>query len=305
MADLLLVNPSAGGGRAADVLPALREFATRQGWNVQICVTENPADLAAQARMAARTGRKRILVLGGDGTFQVLINAVAGYPEIVLGVIPAGGGNDLAASLNLPADPVQAAALLLEGEIHHLDAARVRTSDGKEWLYTGGGGVGLDAEAARYASGVYRNLRGRLRYILAAVRALFGFHSIRVRIDMTGSGRESLEATALLVGVLNTPTYGAGLRLAPGAKTDDGRLDLVLLDDLSVVEVLALLPALFSRGELRTKRVRRFSVERVRIETDRACWFHGDGELLGTTPVEISVVPRAVRVLRPARKTAV
>ncbi len=305
MADLLLVNPSAGGGRAAEVLPALREFATRQGWDVQICITKNPADLAAQARKAAKTGCKRLLVLGGDGTFQVLINAVVGFPEIVLGVIPAGGGNDLAASLGLPADPVQASALLLNGEIHYLDAARVRTSDGKEWLYTGGGGVGLDAEAARYANGPYRKIRGRLRYILSAVRALFGFHSMRVRIDMSGGGRDSLDATALIVGVLNTPSYGAGLCLAPGAKTDDGRLDLVLLDDLSVIEVLALLPALFSRGELTTKRVRRFSVERVRIETDQACWFHGDGEILGTTPVEISVVPRAARVLCPARKTAV
>lgn len=303
--DLLLVNPSAGGGRAADVLPALREFAIRQGWDVQICITESPADLAAQAQMAAKTGRKRILVLGGDGTFQVLLNAVMGYPEIVLGVIPAGGGNDLAASLGLPSDPVQAAALLLEGEIHYVDAARVRTSEGKEWLYTGGGGVGLDAEAARYASGAYRNLRGRPRYVLAAVRALFGFRSIRVQIDMVGSDAHSLEATALLVGVLNTPSYGAGLCFAPGAKTDDGKLDVVLLDDLSMVEVLALLPALLSRGELTTKRVRRFSVERVRIETGRSCWFHGDGELLGTTPVEISIVPRAARVLCPARKTAV
>ena len=304
-ADLLLVNPAAGGGRAAEVLPALREFATQRCWNVQICVTENPADLAARAQKAAEAGSTRIFVLGGDGTFQVLLNAVADYPEIVLGVIPAGGGNDLAASLGFPLEPLRAAALLLESQPCHLDAVQVRTSDGKARLYTGGGGVGLDAEAARYAGGAYRNLRGRLRYILAAVRALFGFRSLRVRIGMVGSAPQNVEATALLVGVLNTPSYGAGLRLAPDAKTDDGRLDLVMLDDLSAVEVLALLPALLSRGELTTSRVRRFSVERVRIETDRPCWFHGDGELLGTTPVEISVVPRAVRVLRSPRKVAV
>lgn len=303
--DLLLVNPSAGGGRAAEALPALQEFAAQRGWNVQFCVTETPADLAARAREAAEAGRKRILVLGGDGTFQLLLNAVAGHPEIVLGVIPAGGGNDLAASLGLPPDPLRAAALLLEGETRHLDAARVRTSEGKEWLYTGGGGVGLDAEAARYAGGAYRNLRGRLRYLLAAVRALFGFHAIQVRIHMAGSEPQIVEASALLVGVLNTPSYGAGLCLAPEAKTDDGRLDLVLLDDLSVVEVLALLPALLSRGELRTKRVRRFSVERARIETETPRWFHGDGELLGMTPVEISVAPRAIRVMCPARKGVV
>jgi diacylglycerol kinase (ATP) len=304
VADLLLVNPAAGGGRASEALRDLPEFARQSGWQVEICLTQNPDDLAAQAQKAAEAGRKRILVLGGDGTFQVLLNALAAFREVILGVIPAGGGNDLAAALGLPPDPLQAAALLLHGETCELDAVRVRTSDGKERLYSGGGGVGLDAEAARYASGAYRNLRGRLRYVLAAIRALFGFHALRVRIRMEGSPVQNLDAMVLLVGVLNTPSYGAGLCLAPGAKTDDGKLDLVLLDDLKATEILALLPALLWRGELRTKRVRRFSVERVWIETDRLCWFHGDGELLGTTPVQISVVPRAIRILRPARKAA-
>jgi diacylglycerol kinase (ATP) len=302
VADLLLVNPAAGGGRAGAILPDLQEFASQRGWNVEICVTQNPEDLAEKARRAAENGRKRILVLGGDGTFQLLLNAVADYPQTILGVIPAGGGNDLAAALGLPSDPVQAVALLLEGEICHMDAARVRTADGRERLYTGGGGVGLDAEASRYANGAYRNLRGRLRYLLAAIRALFGFHAIRVRIIIGASEPKALETTVLLVGVLNTPSYGAGLYLAPDAKTDDGRLELALVEDLSIFQILTLIPAFAFRGELKTKRIQRFSTERVRIETDSPCWFHGDGELLGMTPVEISVVPRAIRVLCPARK---
>jgi diacylglycerol kinase (ATP) len=277
----------------------LREFAGQRGWEVEICVAGNPEDLAAKAREAAEAGRERILVLGGDGTFQVLLNAVADHPEIILGVIPAGGGNDLAASLGLPRDPLRAAALLLDGEPCRMDVVRVRTAEGGERLYTGGGGVGLDAEAARHANGAYRNLRGRLRYLLAMVRALIGFHSVHVRIAISGTEPRSLEATALLVAVLNTPSYGAGVCLAPDAKTDDGRLDLVLLDDLSVIEILALLPALAARGELKTSRVRRFSVTRVRIETDTPRWFQGDGELLGMTPVDIAVVPNAIRVLRP------
>ena len=218
---------------------------------------------------------------------------------MVLGVIPAGGGNDLAAALGLPQDPLLAAALLLDGQPGFLDAALVRTADGKERLYTAGGGVGLDAEAARYAGGVYRNLRGRLRYLLSAVRALIGFHPIRVRALIGTDPPVEITANVLLLGVLNTPSYGAGLRLAPGAQTDDGKLDLVLLENLSFFKVLALLPSLARRGELRTARVQRFRVERVRIETHRPCSFHGDGEILGNTPVEVEVVPNAVRILRP------
>jgi diacylglycerol kinase (ATP) len=301
--DLLLVNPAAGGGRAAAAVPDLKELAIRRSWNVDICLTQSPDDLAAKARHAADTGRKRILVLGGDGTFQLLVNALACHPQIILGVIPAGGGNDLAAALGLPPDPVQAAALLLEGEIQELDVLRVRTSDGNERFYTGGGGVGLDAEALRYANGPYRNLPGRFRYLMSAIRALFAFRAIRARVAFCESQSNTLEARALLVGALNTPSYGGGLYLSPEARTDDGRLDLVLLEDLNLGQILTLLPALALTGQLNTRRLRRFSTTAVRIETDPPCWFHGDGEILGMTPVEVSVVPRAVRVLRSASKS--
>jgi diacylglycerol kinase (ATP) len=297
--DLVLVNPAAGGGLAQDVLPTLREFAGRRGWLVEYRCTQSPEHLSAEARRGAAEGHPRIFVLGGDGTFQVLLNALAGAPGVVLGVIPAGGGNDLAAAIGLPRDPLLAADLLLDGQPAFLDAALARTADGKERLYTGGGGVGLDAEAARYAGGVYRNLRGRPRYLLSAVRALLGFHSLRVRAFIGTDRKVEINAKALLLGVLNTPSYGAGLRLAPDAQTNDGKLDLVLLEELSFLEVLALLPSLARRGELRTARVQRFPVDWVRIETDRPCSFHGDGEILGNTPVEITAVPNAVRILCP------
>jgi diacylglycerol kinase (ATP) len=301
--DGLLVNPAAGGGRALEVLPALRDFAKERSWGLQICVTADAEELARKAKLAASQGYRRIFVLGGDGTFQALLNALADYPQAILGILPAGGGNDLAASLGLPNDPLRAATLLFEGgEPCQLDAVQVRTADGCQRLYSGGGGVGLDAEAARYANGAYRHLRGRLRYLLAAVRALCGFHSIRVRMRIEPGEADDLEFTALLVGVLNTPSYGAGLYLAPQARTDDGALDVVVLQDLGIIEIVRLLATLWSKGELKSERVLRFSARRVRIETENPCSFHGDGEILGQTPVEISVVPRAFWVLRAPGK---
>lgn len=296
-ADLLLVNPVAGGGLASEILPQLREFAAHRQWNLEISITESPNDLSAKARRAAAAGRPRIFVLGGDGTFQVLLNAVAEYKQTILGVIPAGGGNDLAASLGFPPNPIRAAALLLDGEVCHLDVVRVRTADGNERLYSGGGGVGLDAQAALYANGAYRNLRGRLRYILAALRALIGFQPIRVQISTFGSDPRSLKTTALLVGVLNTSSYGAGVHLAPAAKTDDGILEVVALENLSVLQILYLFPSFASRGQLKTKQIRRLRATCLRIETDSPHWFQADGELLGLTPVDIAVVPLAVRVI--------
>jgi diacylglycerol kinase (ATP) len=297
--DFVLVNPTAGGGRAAEILPSLRRFAQEQKWPVEFCVTESREDLAAKARSASTRGHRRLFVLGGDGTFQDLLNALADRPDIVLGMLPAGGGNDLAAALGLPADPLRAASqLLARGEAGHMDAVRVRTSDGRERLYTGGGGVGIDAEASRYASGAYRKLRGRFRYLLSAVCALFGFHSLTATISMGPGEPRYVNSTALLIAVLNTPSYGAGICLAPEANTTDGVLDLVILQDRSIFKTLRLLPSLWSKGRLDTDHVQRFRVTRARIETTRPSYFHGDGEILGRTPVEISVIPQAFRVLR-------
>jgi diacylglycerol kinase (ATP) len=300
--DLILANPTAGGGLAQDALPRLKRFATKSGWRVELRSAGSSTEFSDTAREEALRGRQRIFALGGDGTFQVLLNALAGNPHISIGVLPAGGGNDLASALGLPLDPVKAAeAILQNGEVRALDAARVRTADGVERLYMGGGGVGLDAEAARYASGVYRKIRGRTRYLLSAIRALSGFHPVGVRITLQDSTRETIEGKALLAGVLNTPSYGAGLRLAPAANLEDGQLDLVILGDLSLLEILKVLPVLAVSGEIHTRHIRRFSIQQARIETDRPCLFHGDGEVIGQTPVEITVVRQAMKVWSAAK----
>jgi diacylglycerol kinase (ATP) len=300
--DLVLVNPVAGAGRARKALPALQRFAQENGWRADFQVTTSAEDLRQRARDAAQAGRPRIFAVGGDGTFQVLINAVGPHSNTALGVIPAGGGNDLAASLGIPLNTVAAARLLLDRSVCLLDAVRVKTADGVVRLYTGGGGVGLDAEASRYAGGVYRNVRGRMRYVLSAIRALTGFHSMQVRVQINAGDETDIKGHALLVAVLNTPSYGAGVRLAPGASMDDGKLDLVLLDNLGFFEVLTMLPALLLRGDVHTKRLQRRAVKRVRIETDRPCAFHADGEIVGATPVEVEIVPGALRVLCPRQK---
>lgn len=300
--DLIIANPTAGGGLAQDVLPRLERFATERHWNVDLRSAESATALAQIAREEAGLGRKRIFALGGDGTFQALLNAVDGFSGVSIGVLPAGGGNDLAAALALPRDPVKAAKAILErGEACRLDAARVRTADGVERIFMGGGGIGLDAEASRFASGAYRKIRGRSRYLLSLIRAVVRFEPVGVRIVSNDPERVIIERKVLVAGVLNTPSYGAGLRLAPEADLADGLLNLAILDELSWLEILSALPALAISGEIHTQRIRRFVIRQVRIETDRPCIFHADGEMVGQTPVEIAVVPGARNVWRAAK----
>ena len=299
--DLVFVNPAAGGRHAADSLPSLQAFAKRSNWNVEFRTTLSAQDLREQASAAAAGGYPRFLVLGGDGSFQDLVNALVGFPEAILGILPAGGGNDLADSLGLPHHPLRAAELLRNAEVCHMDAVRVRTADGRVRLFTGGGGVGLDAQAAYFASTTFRMLTGRLRYLLSAARALADYKAVQVSVHIQSSEAAPavIEASAMMLAVLNTPSYGAGLRFAPDAITTDGTLNLVLVEDMSFLQLLKALPRLIFLGEVRSPRVKRFSVHQLAIQTGVPALFHGDGEILGYTPVEIEVVPRAFRILCP------
>src|SRR4029077_7004922 len=244
--------------------------------HAEFAMTISAAELESSAKNAIANGRHTLFAMGGDGTFQALANAAFGA-DVLLGVLPIGGGNDFAAALGLHADPLKAAESILRGKPRLVDLVRVHTAEGRTRLYAGGGGIGLDAEAARYATGAYRRLPGRLRYIASALRALVGYVPIELRIEFPGSDLVPREAKALLAAVLNSPTYGAGLKLAPGAAIDDGFLHVALIEDIGACEVLWLLPRLLRSGELRTSRVQRWKACKVRLTTRTHSVFHGDG----------------------------
>jgi len=296
---IVFVNSIAGGGRARSYLAQIQKLFESAQVHAQFVMTNSAAELELSAQDAISQGWRSLFAMGGDGTFQALANAAFGA-DVLLGVLPVGGGNDFAAALGLPGDPLKAAESILRGNPRFVDLVRVRTAEGRARLYAGGGGIGLDAEAARYATGAYRRLPGRLRYIASALRALVGYVPIEVRIEFPGSDLVPREAKALLAAVLNSPTYGAGLKLAPGATIDDGSLHVVLIEDIGTGEVLWLLPRMLRSGELRASRVQRWKASKVRLTTRTPSVFHGDGEILGSTPVEIELVPGAVQVLAPA-----
>ena len=291
----VFVNPRSGGGRARRCLSSVKRIFAERSIPADFILTESPEALESHACSAIQAGRRVLLAMGGDGTLQALVNVAHGH-QVVLGILPTGGGNDFAAALRLPKNPIAAAVAILSAKPRLVDVLCARTADGNRRLYVGGGGVGLDADAASY-SDAYARLPGRLRYIAAALRALREFKPLRIRAEFPGSEHRPMEAPALLAGALNTPSYGAGLRLAPDARIDDGLLTTVLVRNLSVPQVLAVVPRLLARGDPPESYVTRVSASRVRLTTDRDCLFHGDGEILGPAPVEIEVLPKTVRVL--------
>ncbi|HYL10476.1 MAG TPA: diacylglycerol kinase family protein [Candidatus Acidoferrales bacterium] len=295
---IVLVNPLAGAGRAKSAVSRVAAYFKTQNFSADFVEPRGPGELEHTAREAIAHGGRLVVTLGGDGTFQCVANAALGS-DATLGLLPSGGGNDFAAALGIPGDPVAAAHALLHGTPRAVDVLRARTSDGRTRCYVGGGGLGLDAETGRLASRRFRALPGAVRYVVSALWALASFEPLEVQADLDG-GSQHVRSRVLFAAVANTPSYGAGVRIAPDARVDDGLLNLVLVGALSVPQVLDLIPRILRTGDLRRPEIRRFTARRVRLQAARPAVFHGDGEILGDAPVEIEVLPAALRVLAPA-----
>jgi len=261
--------------------------------------------MEVRVRAAIADGARLLFAMGGDGTVQALVNAVCGERSqksaVVIGVLPSGGGNDFAAALRLAKDPATVVAGLRDATIRSVDVLRARTGDGATRLFVGGGGVGLDVEVSRHASASYRRWPGRSRYLASALHAWREFEPIEIRAEFPDDDLPAIDARAMLAATLNTPSYGAGLRVAPDACVDDGLLDFAILKNLSAAQVGRAIPKMFANGALPDSYFTRRKARAVILQTDRESMFHGDGEILGPAPVRVEVLPNAIQVLAPAR----
>ncbi len=287
---LLLINPIAGGGRARRSAPQVSALLRKNGVQVEVAESRDAHDVRAQAAAAAAAGIENVALLGGDGTLHHAVNAGL-HTGVNFALLPAGNGNDTARGLGIPLDPIAAAHVFLRGRSRPLDLLHARFASGETAHILSACGVGLDGEAARLVARRFRRLPGAMRYVVAALYALVGFEPLQMKVEWDDG---NCAGPLLLAAVANGPSYGAGIRIEPAARMDDGLLDIVLVRPLPVSRVLEAIPILLRDGNLRWPEIRRIRAGRVRLTPrDASAAFHGDGELPGVPPVEIEVAPAA------------
>lgn len=291
---LLIVNPVAGGGAAQRAAPAVADLLRKHGVALELAESRSGADLQAHAARAATDGFGVVAVLGGDGALHHAVNGAPGA-DVSFAVFPAGNGNDAARGLGIPLDPIAAAHAFLRGRPQATDLLHARFASGERRYIVSAGGLGLDGEAARLAATRFHRLPGALRYVAAALWVLAGFQPAELEVEWDqGRWRGPL----LLAAVANGPCYGAGLRIEPAARMDDGLLNLVLAEPMPRLRVLEAFPILLRDGHLNWPEIRRIRSRRVALRPlGRLSCFHGDGELPGDAPVEIAVAPSVARFI--------
>lgn len=296
---LVIVNPASGGGRALRAEGLVASFLAERGRAAEFVHSTSAKDIQEKARRAAAAGYRYVAALGGDGAFHHLVEGLIGT-DAIAGFFPAGNGNDIAAALEIPADPVAAAEAFLHARVRRVDLVRVRTADGRSTHFVGAGGLGLDAEAAHLANTRFKAWPGVTRYMAGAIRAFFREPLLEVTAEFDG---EQWAGRALFVAVANGPRYGSGVRIEPKAKIDDGWLDVVVVGELTAARLFEALPIVLTTGNVRFSEVQRYRCRRATVRTSCAVKVHGDGEALGEAPAEFEILPRALRVMAPAPGT--
>jgi YegS/Rv2252/BmrU family lipid kinase len=286
----LLCNPSAGGGRAAKLLPRAERALRELGVQLHTEVTRSLEHGRELARAAAVAGEVTV-TLSGDGLVGCVVGALRDVPGSVLGILPGGRGNDTARALAIPPGIEAACAVVARGVEHDLDVGDV---EGRSFI--GIASLGFDSDANRIANAAPPRL-GRLVYVYGALRALAGWKPAAFELRLDG---EPVSCTGYSVAACNSGRYGGGMLLAPGARLDDGLLDVVLIGAHPKRNFLTTLPKVFSGAHVHHPAVRVLRGRELHVAADRPFTVYADGDPIGDLPLTIRVVPHALRVLVPA-----
>jgi YegS/Rv2252/BmrU family lipid kinase len=292
---VIIINPISGTGRRPDVARRRAELAaavtSARGIAAEIVVTERPGHARELATAALARGVAVVVAWGGDGTVNEVASALA-FRDATLAVVPSGSGNGLARELRIPLDAAAALTVALTGRSRTIDCGEL---DGR--LFVNVAGLGLDARIAHQfaARGLLR--RGFPRYLAIGARELLRFDADDQAILADGVTQH---ARALIIALANGRQYGNGALIAPEARIDDGKLDLVVVADRPIWRALLDVPHLFSGGMGRVPGVTMTQASRVEITSSRQVLYHVDGEpCVGGAVLHGQVHPRALRVRVP------
>ncbi|HET6659657.1 MAG TPA: diacylglycerol kinase family protein [Rubrobacter sp.] len=288
----VICNPTSGGG-AYDPHEIRHEL---DGMELDWIETKGPKD-AVDAAQHWEEGL--LIVAGGDGTVNDVVNGLgrAGFPEgVTLGILPAGTGNDLAATLCIPEEPELAEDVIRQNRERRLDVGRVRSEGIGERFFINVATGGLGAEISDANDEELKKRWGKLSYLRASLEVAKDFDVRDLTLYLDGEERQ-VKAVNIAVG--NCRYTGGGWPATPKANPEDGLLDVVVIETLGVADLLELAPAALAESDyLGSDGVLFVRAKEIRVETQPpGLEFNADGEIIGNEPARFSILPRALNVL--------
>lgn len=305
---LVILNPASAAGatgrRRREVLHAIE---SKLG-GVDLEVTAGPGDATRLARAATERGVSRILVAGGDGTASEIVSGIlssatdpAARPTI--GLLPLGSGWDLARTLGLPRKLDLALDLIARGARRRIDAGRLEYRDATgrpaSRFFVNEASAGLSGDTVQIVGRLAKSLGPRLGFAVGAVASILTHRPAQVAVEV--DGQRIYEGGVSLIVAANGCYFGAGMKVAPDARIDDGLLEIALVRGLSVSRLLVNLPSLYPGRHGRHPEVSFHSARSLAVlPKETALPIDLDGEAVGRLPLRAEVLPGAIEVFAEA-----
>jgi diacylglycerol kinase (ATP) len=300
----IIINPASAGGRTRARMESIIEMLTSHLRERPVVhVTEKPLEGIHMAASAVSNGARLLIIVGGDGTIHEVVNGLFSNghlrnPQCDIGIISSGSGCGFAQSLSLPFSLDDQVECIVSGTSRQVDVGKVtfKNPEGRNdsRYFINECQVGLGAEVVRRVQSGHKKLGGRLAFALGALQTIFTHKNKRMRVVVDEKTIIDDELTGITVG--NGAFMGGGMNLVPGAHLDDGVFDILVMHRLSLLLRLLSFPFIYSGNHTRLKR---FSIHRgrmIQIVSEHSLLVAADGELLGTTPCSIKLLPSVLPV---------
>jgi diacylglycerol kinase (ATP) len=291
----LIFNPAAGAGRSRKALETVERILKENRKEYIIKTTEYKEHATALASEAVGKGYEGIISVGGDGTLHEIACGLQDTGEI-MGVIPAGTGNDYRDAIGVSSDPAEAMNVILAGHSRSMDIGLM--SNGKSFINVAG--TGFDVCVLKNTNRVRRVFTGGVAYLLGIVMSLLGYKSIDIDITMDG---QHIKRSVLLIAIANGTCFGGGLRISPDSDVEDGLFNVIIINRIARPRILVELPKL-KKGRLdKISVAEQHKCREITINCKTKQALDIDGEISGETPVTFTLKPRALKVFCSEKPT--
>ena len=295
------MNPAAAGGTTGKRWPEIAHRAAQRGLDGDALISERPGQLTALAADAVAGGATRLVVVGGDGSVNEVVNGIADAHGVELAVIPRGTGWDFVRTFDIPRDLDAAVDVALTGSVREIDLGAVtyRTWGGEDArsVFANVASAGISGAIAQRANESSKALGGKVSYYWATLAVFVGWQTGEMRVTVDGESRNGKMIDAV---VCNGRYLGGGMMMCPEAEPDDGVFDVLLIGDVTKRDLLLVLPKTYKGNHLPHPRLELLRGKVVTVESAEPLPIELDGEQPGTTPARVEVLPRALRLRVPA-----
>jgi YegS/Rv2252/BmrU family lipid kinase len=306
---LVIVNPNAGSGKGKKDWGKISALLKKEGIHFRVLFTGRKGHAKTIALEGINSGFRKIITIGGDGTLNEVVNGVFSNKvcltkDIPLALIPVGTGNDWGRMFGIPLDYEKAIRIIVENKLMLHDVGKVSSFEGsekKERYFINIAGLGFESVVVRRTN--YQKDKGhsgKLLYLYNLLLSLLSYKNTKADVIIDGQKRS---ASIFSLNIGNGRYCGGGMRQTPFALPDDGLLDATLINGMGKFEIIRNLKILYDGTILNHPKVDGFRCRNIKVISDSLLYVEADGESLGHTPAEFSIVPGGISIVYGTKVT--